>query len=124
MPPKALSPQQAMFGALAEVCQMDGKLNAGRIGKTAKMLIDAGYTPDQVLAFPCWWSKVHYNGKQGLAPTPNDVSSRLKESLTYTNGNGAATANADPEGWDALGKAQEATVAANAHKYEDTDIPF
>ena len=111
-----------MFGALADVCILDGKIKATQIGKMAKTLLGAGYTADQVLAFNAWWHKVDWRGQKGNAPTLAQVAELIKQSLTYTNGNGAH--NADPEGWDALGKAQEATVAANAHKYEDTDIPF
>lgn len=117
------SQQQEMFGTLAEVCVLDSKLHAPKIAKVAKQLLAAGYTAEQVAAFPYWWKKVDWRGVKGGTPTLQQVNELIKQSLNFANGNGVAVED-DPGGWNALGKEQERVIRENAHLYEDVEIPF
>lgn len=77
--------QSDMFGAIAETCQLDAKLKAGQIAKQSKALLEAGYSPAQVRAFPVWWQSHDWRGKNGDVPTLAQLSEKIKQS-TQTNG--------------------------------------
>ena len=70
-----------MFGAIAQVCQLDSKLKRGQIAKNAKNLLAAGYTPEQVLIFPVWWTANDWRGKRGDVPTIGQLLEKIKQSL-------------------------------------------
>lgn len=84
--PDAPEPEQRlMFGAVATVCRLDPRLKAGQIGKTAKQLLAAGYTPDQVEAFPAWF-KSHWKGKTGQPPSTGDLLALMLQATQAPNG--------------------------------------
>ena len=78
---KPLSLQQAMFGAVEEVCKMDGKLKRGQIAQTASKLLKAGYTPEKVLAFQAWWYEHDWRGEKGQPPNTGQLLNSIKRSL-------------------------------------------
>jgi len=87
-PARVVTPgsQQDMFGAVAETCQLDAKLKTGQIAKQAKALLEAGYTPAQVRAFPAWWQSHDWRGQRGNVPTLAQLAELIKQSTTNTNG--------------------------------------
>lgn len=98
--------QSDMFGAIAEACQLDAKIKAGHIARTAKALLGAGYTPAQVRAFPVWWQVHDWRGQRGDVPTLAQLTEKIKQStngaappLPPRNGNG---------NWQTLGERQSA----------------
>lgn len=119
--PKAKTPsaQSEMFGAVAECCQLDGNLkaNKGRVGKTAADLVNAGYTPDQVKAFPAWWRANDWRAKTSPVPGLAQVTEKIAQSLNGdvvppANGNGKAHTQSVQAVHDyfALKKEMEATA--------------
>jgi hypothetical protein len=82
--PKPTTEQQAMFGALAETCQLDPKLKAAMIGKTAKRLTDAGYKPAQVTAFLTWWQAHDWRAKDSPYPSLAQVEDKLQQAQLPT----------------------------------------
>ena len=74
------SQQQEMFGAVAEVCKVDPKLKASLIGKNATALLNAGYTPSQVLRFPVWW-RANWHGKDGKIATMGQLLEFIKQAV-------------------------------------------
>jgi hypothetical protein len=74
-----------MFGAIADTCQLDTKLKAGQIAKQSKALLEAGYTPAQVRAFPVWWQSHDWRGQRGNVPTLAQLAELIKQS-TMPNG--------------------------------------
>jgi hypothetical protein len=87
-PPRTVTPgsQSDMFGAIADTCQLDAKLKAGQIAKQSKALLEAGYTPAQVRAFPVWWQLHDWRGQRGNVPTLAQLAELIKQSTTQTNG--------------------------------------
>jgi hypothetical protein len=77
--------QPDMFGAIVEACQVDGKLKQGQIAKQSKLLLEAGYTPEQVRAFPEWWKSHDWRGQRGEIPTMPQLAEKIKQSVG-TNG--------------------------------------
>ena len=67
-----------MAKALCEVCKVDMQLMGGQVGKTAKGLVSAGYTPEMILACFCdqngWWRTKDFRGKQNISPTLQNVT--------------------------------------------------
>lgn len=76
---------QIMFGEIAQVCRLDPKLQATRIGKTGKELLAASYTPDDVTAFGSWWATNDWRGQRGEAPT---LALLIENIYRSKNGNG------------------------------------
>jgi hypothetical protein len=74
-----------MFGAIADTCQLDAKLKTGQIAKQSKALLEAGYTPAQVRAFPAWWQTHDWRGQRGIVPTLAQLAELIKQS-TMPNG--------------------------------------
>ena len=91
------STQQAMFGALETTCVLDGKVKsiASRIGKTAKELVAAGITPEQVLNFGAWWKADAWRAEHTPVPKLPHVAEQIKQSLTQ-RGNGTGPAPPGP----------------------------
>ena len=87
-PARVVTPgsQSDMFVAIAETCQLDAKLKAGQIAKQSKALLEAGYTPAQVRAFPVWWQLHDWRGQRGNVPTLAQLAELIKQSTTQTNG--------------------------------------
>jgi hypothetical protein len=87
-PARVVTPgsQQDMFGAIADTCQLDAKLKTGQIAKQAKALLEAGYTPAQVRAFPAWWQSHDWRGQRGNVPTLAQLAELIKQSTTNKNG--------------------------------------
>jgi hypothetical protein len=85
--PRTVEPggQSDMFGAIVEACQVDGKLKQSQIGKQSKLLLEAGYTPEQVRAFPEWWKSHDWRGQRGEVPTMPQLAEKIKQSVG-TNG--------------------------------------
>lgn len=74
------SKQQEMFGALCEVCIVDGKLNAARVGRQASKLVDAGYKAEDVRRWygkGGWWYAKDWRGKQGQTPALEQVGETI-----------------------------------------------
>lgn len=119
-----LSAHQEIFGALTEVCVLDGKLKATQIGRTAKQLADAGYTAQQVVHFGQWWRVNDWRGKKGNPPTLPQVVELIKQSTVHQmngngrngNGNGRQT-----EDWDAYAKS---LPLDNLGKYDEEPVTF
>jgi hypothetical protein len=82
------SGQAEMFGAVAQVCRMDGQLCRKQIGACAKALIKAEYTPADVAQFGEWWVQNDFRGKQGQAPTVAQMMAMILQSKPIGNGNG------------------------------------
>ena len=76
-PPASL--QQDMFGAVCETCELNPKLKAGMIAKTAKSLLDAGYTPAQVRAFKAWWLADAWRAEHTPVPTIAKLLDKLEQ---------------------------------------------
>ena len=91
------TPHQAMFGAVATVCMLDAELKASRIGKTAKDLAAAGYTPEQVQAFAAWWKTDEWRAAHTPVPTLEQLIEKIPQSVAGIvpqpnhNGNGRGT---------------------------------
>lgn len=98
--------QSDMFGAIADACQLDAKIKAGHIARTAKVFLQAGYTPAQVRAFPMWWQVHDWRGQRGDVPTLAQLTEKIKQST-----NGAAPPVTAPQRngqWATLGERQSA----------------
>jgi hypothetical protein len=90
------SDQQDMFGAIAETCELDPKLKRGMIAKTAKSLLDAGYTPEQVRGFKEWWLSDSWRAEHTPVPTIAKMTDKLQQ---FRNANGQVIASpAAPNG--------------------------
>lgn len=83
-----------LVGALSRVTGLDIKMHARRLGKSAKNLRVAGYTPEQVEDTfgegGTWYSR-DWRGKKGQKPTPELVVEQIKNLLEsqrekYTTG--------------------------------------
>ena len=59
---------RALFTALAKTCKADPKTARASLGKVAKVLLKAGYTPEDVQAFDKWWW-----GNKGMRQRPPKV---------------------------------------------------
>lgn len=68
-----------MFGAVCETCELNPKLKAGMIAKTAKSLLDAGYTPAQVRAFKAWWLADAWRAEHTPVPTIAKLLDKLEQ---------------------------------------------
>jgi phage replication O-like protein O len=76
---KETPPQKILFGIIAKMCQLDPKLKAKRIGKTASELLQAGYLPEHVEYFGQWWSENDFRGKRGSPPTLAQVEELIMQ---------------------------------------------
>lgn len=74
---------QEMFAALAALCVVDMKLKSGQLGKAAKQLREAGYTPADLDKFKTWWYSQDWRGKNGQPPAINVVSELILQALSW-----------------------------------------
>lgn len=76
-PELAPTDQRAVFGAIAEICDMDSdaltNVVKAQIGGAAKQLIAAGATADRLTQFRQWWDRTDWRGKKHQAPTPPQI---------------------------------------------------
>ena len=78
--PKESNPAQAeMFGAIRDTCELNGKLHARRIGKAARDLLAAGYTPEQVRSFRDWWLSDPWRAEHTPVPTIAKLTEKLEQ---------------------------------------------
>ena len=56
------------------------KLKAGQIGKTLKLLTDAGYTLSDLEHFGRWWNEKDFRGRSGQPPTMTQVLDTILQS--------------------------------------------
>ena len=81
----------AMFSALMKVTKLEPKLNGWRIGNSAKQLLDAGFTAEQVVVSyddteESWWNhnwRGHNKDGSRATPTLNAIAMTIKEAVTY-----------------------------------------
>lgn len=73
------SAQQDMFGAICETCELNPKLKPGMIAKTAKTLLDAGFTPEQVRGFKEWWLSDAWRAEHTPVPTIAKLTDKLQQ---------------------------------------------
>jgi len=70
------NPHREMLVALASLSGFDIKLHGGRLGKSAKKLISAGYSLELIKnAYSAggWWYKNDWRGQKGEMPTPEQI---------------------------------------------------
>jgi hypothetical protein len=81
---------QAMFKALADLCQYDLDLIAdkerGKLNQAEKKMRDKGYTPDNLKAFGDWWYSQDWRGKQQQPPTLTQIRETWGQFRNYQNG--------------------------------------
>lgn len=67
----------ALFGVLAEVCQIDTKLATEKqrqqLAQSVKKLQAAEVKAAELARFPAWWSAEDWRGKKGQPPQPHQV---------------------------------------------------
>jgi hypothetical protein len=79
--PKKKTPHKEMVQALMDATELDMKIksNAGRIYKASKELREAGYTPEDVIAFKENWKQDWRYKKDGQPPSIAVVHSEIKK---------------------------------------------
>ncbi len=81
---------QAMFKALADLCQYDldlmGDKERGKLNQAEKKMRDKGYTPDNLKAFSDWWYEFDWRGKQDQSPTLNHIRETWGQFRNHQNG--------------------------------------
>ena len=86
-----------MMCAIGEVCQMDVKLNNGRLGKCAKGLLAAGYTVEQITNFysgeSSWWRKHDWRGQKNSPPKPEQINETIAQAVLSNKHSGPASPN-------------------------------
>ena len=89
---KQLTPAQAMFGALAEVCQIDlttlTENQRGALNQSGKKLREASAGPIELTAFGEWWYAYDWRGKRGDPPRPHQVRETWGQFIIHNNGGG------------------------------------
>lgn len=116
------SAQQDMFGAICETCELNPKVNPGRIAKLAETLLSAEYTPEQVRGFKEWWQSDAWRLEHTPVPTMVKLAEQLEQfrngigkprvtttnGAGYTNGRGTSKVDKTMQAFDEL----EAMAAA------------
>ncbi len=89
---KQSTPAQAMFTALAEVCQIDlttlTENQRGALNQSGKKLRQASAGPTELTAFCDWWYAYDWRGKRGEPPRPHQVRETWGQFLIHDNGGG------------------------------------
>ena len=80
-PSKVSRPEiNAMVYALQDTTKMNASINWGMLAKSAKKIVLAGYTPEQVRQVFCdggaWYEK-DWRGQKGQPPKPTDIEQNL-----------------------------------------------
>jgi len=81
---KILTSQQAMVGALAMVCELDIRLEKGKLVTNAARLIKAGYTHEQINNFygkGGEYYKRDWRGKQGQLPNIATINDTIAQAV-------------------------------------------
>lgn len=81
---KRTSNYKPLMSAVASVCRMDINIRtqASMIGKAAKELDVAGYTPDQVYDFLDWWKKFDWRWtKEHRVPAPHELLTNISKTV-------------------------------------------
>jgi hypothetical protein len=78
-PKPPASSQQDMFGAICETCELDPKVNSGKIAKIAQTLLKAEYTPEQVRGFKEWWQSDLWRFEHTPVPTIAKLTEQLQQ---------------------------------------------
>ena len=81
---KRTSNYKPLVTAIASVCRMDLKVKtqAGQVGKAAKELDVAGYTPEQVYDFLDWWKKFDWRWtKEHRVPAPHELLTNISKTV-------------------------------------------
>lgn len=63
----------AMFDAIVAVCLLNPKIDGSYIGRTKRDLKKMDKTTEDVIEFGQWWYEYDWRGKQGQAPTLNQL---------------------------------------------------
>jgi hypothetical protein len=82
--PKHGKNYKSLISAVASVCKMDIgiKTQAGQVGKAARELDNAGYTPDQVYDFLDWWKKFDWRWqKEHRYPSPHELLTTISKTV-------------------------------------------
>jgi hypothetical protein len=82
--PKHGANYRSLMSAVASVCRMDIniKTQAGQVGKAAKELDVAGYTPEQVYDFLDWWKKFDWRWtKEHRVPAPHELLTNISKTV-------------------------------------------
>ena len=85
--PKHGDNYRSLMSAIASVCKMDIgiRTQASQIGKAAKELDNAGYTPDQVYDFLGWWKKNDWRwAKNQRNPAPHELLVTISKSISVS----------------------------------------
>jgi hypothetical protein len=90
-PAKKSRKHDPVFDALAEVSRLDPKTAGGFIAKEAKVIREAGYTPDDVKQFAKIWYTREFPGglRDGKAPSPAAIAKYIGWIRDANNGNDA-----------------------------------
>jgi len=76
---KPLTPAQAMFEAIAQVCKIDIRFitedDRGKVNQTEKLFRDEGVKPEEIIRFGDWWSEHDWRGKLHQPPQPAQIRS-------------------------------------------------
>lgn len=78
------SPKNEMEAALIAVCHLDAQIEsvAQKVSRTAKNLVLAGYTAQEILgAFMTWWRTKDWRGRKGDIPTLHEVELTIRQAL-------------------------------------------
>jgi len=82
--PKHGANYRSLMSAIASVCKMDISIRtqASQVGKAAKELDVAGYTPDQVYDFLDWWKRNDWRwAKNQRHPAPHELLNTISKSI-------------------------------------------
>lgn len=80
--------QYPMMQAIAKVTGSNIKIRdmAARIGRVASQLLEAGYTPEDVLNFEAYWQENDWRWKKSrMLPRPTDIQSLIDQSKSSDN---------------------------------------
>jgi len=112
---KVPTEHQLAFGALAKACAIDYRIAPvkvkARMEASAKMLLSAGYTPDDISAIGAWWYEHDWRGQKGQAPTPEQIR-EVAGKWRNGNGNGRVLSPEEQAHREEMRRLEAATLAA------------
>ncbi len=78
---------RALFAALAEICEIDAATitagDRGKLNQAARVLREAGATPEDVCLFRDYWYDQDWRGLKGYAPHPSQVRSEWGRAMAW-----------------------------------------
>ena len=80
-----LSEQQAVFGAVAEVCKLDPALNAKSIGSAASKLVKGRYSAADVRVFGEWWVSDRWRKEHTPVPKTSDLIGKIFQAKEWAD---------------------------------------